>query len=124
MKKLLIGMAVQLGSSAVAIVVANLFLSRFIVHFGGFLTAVVVFTIAQSLLVGVVAKLATKYTPTLAGMASLVSTWPALVIASVPFGGIKIHGFFTWILAALIIWAVTGLAAVLVSKFVLRESAN
>ena len=49
MKKLLIGIGVQLGSSAVAIVAA-LFLPGFSLGFGGFLTAVVVFTIAQSLL--------------------------------------------------------------------------
>lgn len=122
MKNLLIGIGVQLGSSAVAIILAALILPSFSLRFGGLLTAVVVFTIAQSLLEKLVAKLATKYTPTLAGLASLVSTWLALVIASMPFGGIGIHGFFTWIIAALVIWAITGLCAVVVPKYVLKTA--
>ncbi|MEV8146088.1 phage holin family protein [Specibacter sp. NPDC078709] len=122
MKNLMIRIGVQLGSSAVAIILAALILHGFTLHVGGLLTAVVVFTIAQSLLEGFVSKLATKYTPALAGLASLVSTWLALIIASMPFGGIRIHGFFTWILAALVIWAVTGLCAVLVPKYVLKSA--
>lgn len=124
MKKLMIGIGIQLGSSAVAILLAALFLPRFHLGIGGFLTAIVVFTIAQSLLEGFVAKLASKYVPTLAGAASLVSTWLALIIASLPFGGIRIHGFFTWIIAALIIWVVTGLCAVLVPKYLLKTSSK
>lgn len=124
MKNLLNGIGVQLGSSAVAIMLAALILPRFSLHLGGLVTAVVVFTVAQSVLERIVAKLATKYTPTLAGLASLVSTWLALVIASMFFGGISIHGFFTWIIAALVIWAITGLCAVLVPKYVLKSAAK
>lgn len=124
MKNLMIRIGVQLGSSAIAIILAALILPRFSLHFGGLLAAVVVFTIAQSLLEGFVSKLVTKYTPAFAGLASLVSTWLALIIASMPFGGIRIHGFFTWIIAALVIWAITGLCAVLVPKYVLKGSAK
>ncbi|WP_269937635.1 phage holin family protein [Arthrobacter sp. HY1533] len=124
MNNLMIGIGVQLGSSAVAIVLAAILLRGFGLNFGGFLTAVVVFTIAQSLLAGLVAKLAGKYAPALAGAASLVSTWLALIVATLPFGGIRIHGFFTWIWAALIIWGVTALCAVLVPKFLLKQSAQ
>ncbi|MHA7306921.1 hypothetical protein ACX80E_17080 [Arthrobacter sp. TMN-49] len=124
MKKLLIGIGVQLGSSAVAIVLAALFLPGLHLRFSGFLTAVIVFTVAQSLLVGLVAKLATKYTPALAGAASLISTFLALVIADFGFGGININGFVTWIFATLIVWAVTALCAVLVPKYILKESVN
>lgn len=125
MKKLMIGIGIQLGSSAVAIILAALFLgNRFNLNFGGFITAVVVFTIAQSLLEGFVAKLAAKFAPALAGIASLVSTWLALIIASMPFGGIRIHGFFTWILAAVIIWAVTALCTILVPKYLLKAAKN
>lgn len=122
MKQLVIQIGIQLGSSAVAIILAAMLLSRFSLGIGGFITAVVVFTIAQSLLVGLVAKLATKYTPALAGAASLVSTWLALVIANLPFGGIRIHGFWTWIWATLIVWAVTALCAVVVPKYLLKDS--
>lgn len=124
MKNLMISIGVQLGSSAVAIIVAAIILRGFSLNFGGFITAVVVFTIAQSLLAGLVSKLAKQHAPALVGVASLVSTWLALIIANLPFGGIRIHGFMTWIWAALIIWAVTALCAVLVPKFVLKQTAQ
>ncbi|AIY02396.1 hypothetical protein ART_2797 [Arthrobacter sp. PAMC 25486] len=124
MKQLMVGIGIQLGSSAVAIILAALLLHRFTLGFGGFITAVVVFTIAQSLLVGLISKLATKYAPALAGAATLVSTWLALLIASLPFGGIRIHGFLTWIWAALIVWAITALCAVLVPKYLIKNSSK
>lgn len=121
MKKLMINIGIQLGGSAVAILLAALILRRFSLGLGGFITAVVIFTIAQSVLVGVVAKLATKYTPALVWAASLVSTWLALVISNIPLGGIRIHGFMTWIWATLIVWAVTALCAVVIPKYVLKD---
>jgi hypothetical protein len=120
MKKLLIGIGIQLGSSAVAIIIAAMLLSRFSLGLGGFLTAVVIFTIAQSLLTGFVAKLASTHVPALAGLASLASTLLALIIANLPFGGIRIHGFLTWLLAALIVWTITGLCAMLAPKYLLK----
>lgn len=124
MKKLLVNVGIRLGSSAVALILAALILPRFTLGVGGLLTAVVVFTVAQSLLVGLVARLATKYVPTLAGAASLVPTWLALVLASMAFGGIRIHGFFTWILAALVIWAVTGICAVVAPRLIEKSSSQ
>ncbi|SEE93443.1 4 TMS phage holin, superfamily IV [Arthrobacter alpinus] len=124
MKKLLIGVGVQLGSSAVAIIVAALLLPRFSLGIGGFLTAVVIFTIAQSLLAGAVARLASKHVPAFAGLASLVSTLLALIIANLPFGGIRIHGFVTWLLAALIVWVITGLCATLAPKYLLKNAGS
>ena len=120
MKKLLIGIGVQLGSSAVAIIIAAMLLPRFSLGLGGFLTAVVIFTIAQSLLTGFVAKLASTHVPAFARLASLASTLLALIIANLPFGGIRIHGFLTWILAALIVWAIAGLCAILAPKYLLK----
>lgn len=120
MKKLMINVGVQLGSSAVAILLAALILRRFSFGLGGFITAVVIFTIAQSVLVGIVAKLASKHTPALVWASSLISTWLALVIANIPWGGIRIHGFMTWVWATLIVWAVTALCAVAIPKYVLK----
>lgn len=122
MQNLMISIGVQLGSSAVAIVLAALLLRRFSLGIGGFITAVVIFTIAQSVLVGLVSKLATKYTPAFVWATSLVSTWLALVIATVPFGGIRIHGFMTWVWASVIIWAITALCAVAIPKYLLKKN--
>lgn len=124
MKKLLIGIGVQLGSSAVAIIVAALILPGFRLQFSGFLTAVIIFTIAQSLLEGVVSRLGNKFAPALIGLASLVSTFLALIVANLFAGGTSIRGFFTWILATVIVWGVTALCAIVVPKYVLKEKAQ
>ncbi|MFC8304728.1 hypothetical protein ACFUCV_13705 [Specibacter sp. NPDC057265] len=122
MKKLLMRVGVQLGSSAVAILLADILLSRFSLHIGGFLTAIVVFTAAQLLLERFVAKWAGRHVPALAGLASLVSTWLALVVAAVPVGGIRVDGFLTWIYGTVIIWAIAGLCEFLMRKYSLKGS--
>ncbi|MDO5753716.1 phage holin family protein [Arthrobacter sp.] len=122
MGKILISVGGQLASSAVALILAALILPRFSLGFGGFITAVIVFTIAQLLLEGFVRKLANKHTPALAGAASLVSTWLALVIANLPSGGIRIHGLLTWIVAAVLVWAITGLCAAASTKYVTKKA--
>lgn len=121
MKKLLIGIGVQLGSSAVAIIVAALILPGFQLRFSGFLTAVIVFTIAQSLLENLASRLGQKFAPAWVGLASLVSTFFALVIANLFRDGTSIRGFFTWILATVIVWGITALCGVLIPKYVLKE---
>ena len=124
MRKLLIRGGVQLASSAVAILLADILLPKMSLNIGGFITAVVIFTLAQSVVERLVANIATKHVPTFAGLASVVSTWLALIMATIPFGGIRIGGFFTWIIAALIIWAVTASCALLVPKYVLKSEAR
>lgn len=123
MKNFLIGIGLHLATSAVAIIVAALILPGFRLHFFGFVTAVVVFTIAQGLLTGLVSKLATKHAPAISGAASLISTFLALLIASVFGGGANIHGFFTWILATVIVWAVSAAGAMVRPKIMAKVEA-
>ncbi|ALE07540.1 hypothetical protein AL755_22050 [Arthrobacter sp. ERGS1:01] len=123
MKNFLIGIGLHLGTSAVAIIVAALLLRDFRLHFLGFLMAVVVFTVAQALLSGLVTKLAQNHAPSIAGAASLISTFLALVIANL-FRGVEIHRFTTWIFATLIVWVVTAAGALLRPKIMGKVEAK
>ncbi|MGA7205148.1 MAG: hypothetical protein WBX27_11015 [Specibacter sp.] len=120
MKNFLIGIGLHLGASAVAIIVAALILPGFRLHFFGFITAVVVFTVAQGLLAGLISKLTQKHAPSIAGAAALISTFLALVLANLFGGGTVIHGFFTWILATVIVWAVTAAGALVRPKIMAK----
>lgn len=89
----------------------------------GILTAVVVFAIAQSVLAPFLAKIAASNAPAFLGGIGLVSTFVALVIASV-FGGLHISGWRTLVLATMVVWLVTALATLLLPLVVLRKKSG
>ena len=112
MKRMLVRVALFLGSGAVALVVAWLILGTgFQLSVLGFLTAVIVFSIAQVAVAPLVDKLARRYAEPLLGGVGLISTFIALWVATLLSGGLRIDGASNWIAATLIVWAVTALFA-------------
>jgi len=103
MKNLLIRIGLHLGTSAVALILAALILPGFHLRFSGFLTAVIVFTIMQSLATGILAKVAKRHVPALSSAATLVSTLLALVIANGFAGGTSVRTFTSWVLATVVV---------------------
>jgi len=87
----------------------------------GFVVAVLVFTVAQAILSPFIMKVAARNAPAFLGGIGLVSTLVALVIANVFTDGLSISGATTWILASLIVWLVTALAAFFLPFVVLRN---
>lgn len=124
MKTFLYGILINLVTSAIALIVAAALLPGFHLGFRGFLTAVVVFTVAQALLSGLVASLAQKHAPAITGAAALISTFLSLVITNLFGGGTHIRGFFTWILATVIVWAVTAVCVMLAPRVLARIDAG
>ncbi|MFT4108558.1 hypothetical protein [Propionicimonas sp.] len=121
MKRLLILAAIFCGSSVVGLLLAGLLVPGVGVGVQGFIVAVVVFTIAQSLLTPIVTKLATKFSPPLVGGVGLISTALALVIASSFSGGLVINGASAWVPATLVVWAVTALGCWLLPLWLLKK---
>ncbi|MGF7120023.1 phage holin family protein [Rhodococcus sp. AG1013] len=120
MIRLLIRCAFFLGSAAVGILAAVWLLPEVSVSAAGFVTAVVLFAIAQSVLSPFITKIAAKNAPAFLGGIGLVSTFVALVIASA-FGGLSISGWRTWVLATLVVWLVTALATLVLPLVFLRN---
>ncbi|MGO4204580.1 hypothetical protein AB4Z09_23085 [Rhodococcus sp. TAF43] len=120
MIRLLIRCAFFLGSAAVGILAAVWLLPEVSVSAAGFVTAVVIFAIAQSVLSPFITKIAAKNAPAFLGGIGLVSTFVALVIASA-FGGLSISGWRTWVLATLVVWLVTALATLVLPLVFLRN---
>ncbi|MCU1444419.1 phage holin family protein [Cryobacterium sp.] len=122
MIRILLRALIFLLSAALGLWVASLVLDDLTITPSGFLTAVVVFAIAQSVLSPLLAKVVARGAPAFLGGIGLLSTVVALWIASLFPGGLTIEGWQTWILAALVVWLVTALAALLLPLVLLREA--
>ncbi|WP_417554677.1 hypothetical protein [Microbacterium sp.] len=121
MIRFLIRTAISLGTAAVALLVCSWTLSDFGLSVGGFITAVVVFTIAQAVLGPFIFNIARQYASAILGGIGLVSTFVALLIASLFPGGLHISGVVTWVLATLIVWIITALGTWLLPLIFLKK---
>lgn len=121
MTRLLLRVAVFLGSSALGLVVAGWLVSGVSLSVWGFVAAVVIFTLAQAILSPFFVKMATRYASAFLGGIGLVSTFVALLLASLLSHGLSIRGVGSWIAATVVVWLVTAAATVVLPKVVLRE---
>ena len=108
MIRFLLGVATNLVLAALALLIADWLLADVTLQLGGFLVAVAIFTLAQSILGPFVFNMARKYASALLGGVGLVSTFLALWVATLFSGGIQISGT-GWVLAPLIVWIITAL---------------
>lgn len=120
MVRLLVNIAVSLVMAALGLLLAAWLLPDFHLETGGFLVAVLVFTIAQAVLAPFVFNMARKYASAVLGGIGLVSTFLALLIASLFPGGIRVEGALAWVLATLLMWIVTALGTWLIPLLVFR----
>ncbi|MRG59147.1 hypothetical protein GE115_04585 [Agromyces sp. CFH 90414] len=125
MMRLLIRLAVFLGSAALGLFIASLLIPGFHVHLAGFLFAIIVFAVAQALIAWLVDRLFQRSAPTIAGIAGLLSTFLALWLATLLSDGLSFDGVGAWILAAVVVWVVTAIIGWLAAKYLVpRPEAN
>jgi hypothetical protein len=77
--------------------------------------------LAQSVLAPFIAKMANRYAPAFLGGIGLLSTFVALLLATLIGHGLSISGVATWVLASLIVWLVTALATFVLPALVLKQ---
>lgn len=124
MIRLLIRAGIFIGTAALGLLGASLLLDDVHLSFSGFLVAVAVFALAQSILAPFIFNLARQFAPAMLGGIGLVSTFVALLIASFFPGGLRISGVTTWILATLVVWIVTAFGAWLLPLVFLKNRAE
>ena len=124
MVRFLIRTAIFLGTAALGLLIAWWLLPGFHIDWTGFLVAMLVFAIAQSLLSPLITKLASRHAPEVLGGVGLVSTFLALLLATVIANGLRIDGLLTWVLATLIVWLVTAVGTWLLSLALLKRRAG
>lgn len=121
MKRTLIHAAVFLGSAAIGLLLAALIVPSFHIHLAGFFVAIIVFALIQAVVEWLVRRLTARGAPAIAGIAGLISTFIALLLASLFTDGLAFEGIVAWVFATIIVWIVTGLCTWLAGRFLLRE---
>ncbi len=124
MIRFLLRVAIFLGSSAIGLLVAWGLVPGFEVRPLGFITAVVIFTVAQAILSPFFLKMASRYASAFLGGIGLVSTFVALFLASLLANGISIRGIGAWIAATVLVWLVTALATFVLPMVILKKKAG
>lgn len=112
-------------SAAVGLIVADLVFPAFTIHWNdwwGFVLAIVIFAVLQSVLSPWIMKMAQRYAPAFVGGIGIVSTFIALLIVVVlPSAGIGISNALTWVLAPILVWAVTAIATWLLPMLFIKK---
>ena len=121
MIRFLIRLAIYIATVTLALLVASWILPGFELSLSGFIVAVAVFALAQSVLTPFIINMARKYAPAVLGGIGLVSTFVALLLASFFTGGLSISGIDTWVLASLIVWLITAPGGWLLPLWLIRE---
>ena len=118
--------AIFLASAAIGLIVADLVLDGFSIQWrmpGGFLLAIVIFAVLQSVLAPWLARVAQRSAPAFLGGIGIVSTFVALlVVALIPGVGVTIGApWWTWIAAPVLVWIVTALATWLLPAVFIKK---
>ena len=111
----------QLIANAVALLVADYFLDDMELNASGFITAVVVFTVAEVLFLPFFRQMAMTKARALAGSTALVAALAALIVTDFVSDGLEIDGLSTWIVATLIVWAASLVTTLLLPVLVFKS---
>lgn len=124
MIRFLIRAAIFVGTAAIGLLIASWLVSGVTLRPSGFIIAVGVFALAQSLLAPFIFNVARQHAAPLLGGIGLVSTLVALIIASFFPEGLSISGASSWVLATLVVWIVSALGTWLLPLYLLKEKAG
>jgi hypothetical protein len=109
-------------ANAAGLYVAALLLDDFNISGEGYVTAVIIFTISTMILSPFVASVALRSMPAIMGGTALVTTLVGLVLTDILTDGLSISGVGTWILATLVVWLFSLLAAVILPLFLFKKA--
>ena len=122
MIRFLVRTAIFLVSAAIGLLVTAQFVDGVEVTAGGFLAAVVIFAVIQSILAPWVFKLTRRHAAPLLGGIGIISTFIAiLIVVLIPGAGVGISEPLAWVLAPVIVWIITALATWLLPMVFLKK---
>lgn len=121
----LIRSAIFVVSAAIGLIAADLILPGFHIDWSdwwGFILAVVVFAVIQSVLAPWIFKMARRHAQALLGGIGIIATFAAIVIVVlIPRAGLSISEPLAWFLAPVIVWIITAVATWLVPPLFLKK---
>ncbi len=123
MVRFLVRTGIMLLANAVGLIVAAVILDDMTLNASGFIIAVVVFTVALALMIPFLASTFRRGGSSSAalGGVALIATLVSLIITDLVSDGFTISGVGTWVLAAVIIWAASLLAAFILPYLGLKK---
>ena len=113
---------IHLLSNTVGLLVAWAVLSGVHLDASGFVVAVLIFTVVETLAEPLLRQMAFNSARALQGSVALLTTFVGLILTDVLTKGLSISGVSTWIFATLIVWITTLLAELVLPLFVLRRA--
>ena len=116
MRRTVISLALLLGANAIGLIIAAALLDRMELDWTAFIFALIIFTIVEAVAVPGVRKVADAKAPAISSGVALIATFVALLITDVLSDGLDIEGIGTWLLATLIVWICTMVAALILQK--------
>jgi hypothetical protein len=121
MVRILVRAVIFLVSAALGLLVAAALVDGVDVTTGGFVVAVVLFAVIQSVLSPFIAKVTAKNASALLGGVGLLSTFVALWLTTLIGDSLTIDGGVgTWLTATVIVWLATALATLLIPLVLVR----
>ena len=121
MIRMLIRGGIHLLASAIGLIVAAVILDGVSLSVSGFIIAVVIFTVVEMIADPFMTKMALRHANALRGGTSLVSVLVGLIVTTIVSDGLQISGATDWVLATLIVWLATMLAAWILPFFLLKK---
>jgi hypothetical protein len=115
---------VLLGSWAIGLLVAAWVVPGVSFSLSAFVVAVVMFSVAQTMLLLLIVKLPHAYASLLLGGFGLVLTIVALSIASLVTHGLTIRGLASWLATTVVVWLVTTVGAISLPELFARDEAR
>lgn len=121
MVRLLVNLGLTLLANAIGLLVAAVVLDDMTVGASGFIIAVALFTLTSIIIRPLLTKLAVEHARALAGSSALLTAFVGLVVTAIVSDSLAIRGVVTWLLATVIVWAVSLLGGVLLPPLVLKR---
>jgi Mycobacterial 4 TMS phage holin, superfamily IV len=124
MRQFLLRAVVLLGSWAIGLLVAAWVVPGVSMSASGFVVAVVLFSVSQSILSLWILRLPRAYASLLLGGTGLALTVIALGLASALTHGLTINGFASWVATTIVVWLVTTVGAISLPEALVRQEAR
>ncbi len=121
MIRFLVRLLVLVVANAVGLWVASLVLDDMSIDASSFIMAVLIFTAVLALMMPFMANMLRKGGSSALGGVALIATLVSLIITDLISDGFTINGFTTWILAAVIVWIASLLAAFILPLLGLKK---
>jgi uncharacterized membrane protein YvlD (DUF360 family) len=115
-RRTVISLAILLGANAIGLIIAAAVLDKVELDWAAFIFALIIFTIVEAIALPGVRKVAESKAPAISGGVALIATYVALLVTDILSDGLDIEGIGTWIMATLIVWICTMVAALILQK--------